>query len=137
MQGKSTCWLWMLLLLFSTGCWLGGMPGVYGQSIPEEVIIDNGGYNTDIYEKVQFNHGSHTLDYGISCRKCHHTWDQREKSAPGKCPDCHGLRDKEKLPLRDAYMNKCRGCHGSYKMEGKPSGPTRCNGCHEKKKRLP
>ena len=49
---------------------------VYGQALPEEIIIDKAVYRTDIYEGVSFRHSVHALDFGIACGICHHTWNQ-------------------------------------------------------------
>ena len=128
--------VWAMLALLLMVIWMGTAEKSNGQDIPEEVIIDKGLYRTDIYEGVRFSHGAHILEFEIACSLCHHTWNREESISPVKCSLCHEVRDTEKIALRDAYMNNCRGCHGRLKIEGKPAGPTRCNECHSKKKRM-
>lgn len=136
MRKKKRCWLWSVVIVWVTVTWMGTAKTACGQDMPEEIIIDKGIYSTDIYEGVRFSHGAHALEFGIACLVCHHAWNQEETISPGKCNDCHAAKDAEKVFLRDAYMNNCRGCHGRLKIEGKPSGPTRCDECHRKKKRM-
>ena len=137
----SRSWRWGCFLIFLLLIWRGRINLIYGQNgqgkIPEEIFINQNKYITDIYEGVLFKHRVHALESGIPCKNCHHTWDQEKKKKPEKCSNCHEIKkEKNKPGLRDAYMNKCRGCHAKLKREGKPSGPTRCNGCHLKKKRI-
>lgn len=127
-----TIWLWTILCVALI--WTGAGSNASGQNMPEKIMIDKGTYNTDIYEGVQFDHGRHAMDLSIACKVCHHEWKQNESKVPGKCSDCHAGKGGEGISLRDAYMNKCRGCHSNLKLEGKPAGPTRCNGCHPRKK---
>lgn len=136
MHKNNRCWSVSVFMLCLIVAWMGTARRAYGQDMPEEIIIDKGVYGTDIYEGVRFSHGAHALGFGIVCGVCHHTWNQEENIFPDKCSDCHAEKKTEKISLRDAYMNSCRGCHGHLKMGGKPAGPTRCNECHRKKKRM-
>ena len=136
MREKSKWWLRAVFTLCLIIIGVGTAQKIYGQNVPEEIIIDKGIYSTDIYGGVRFSHGAHVLDFGIVCGVCHHTWNQEENILPDKCTKCHQVKDTEKVSLRDAYMNNCRGCHGRLKVEGKPAGPTRCNECHRKNKRM-
>ena len=136
MQKNSKWCLMAVFMLYLLVIWMGMVKKVYGQNMPEEIIIDKGIYSTDIYGAVRFLHGAHALDFSIVCGICHHTWNQEKSGFPDKCSHCHEVKDTEKVPLRDAYMNNCRGCHGRLRIEGKPAGPTRCNECHRKKKRM-
>lgn len=136
MRKNNKWWLRAVFMLYLIVIWMGMARKMYGQNMPEEIIIDKGIYSTDIYGGVRFLHSAHALDFGIVCSVCHHTWNQEENILPDKCSKCHMVKDTEKISLRDAYMNNCRGCHGRLKIEGKPTGPTRCNECHRKKKRM-
>ncbi|MCL6583109.1 MAG: cytochrome c family protein [bacterium] len=134
MGGRGRNWLWTILWLVIIG--LGVASSARGQDLPAQIFINNEVYSTDIYEGVKFDHSGHAINLSIACKVCHHEWKQKETKTPGKCIDCHAGKDAEGIPLRDAYMNTCRGCHSNLKLEGKPAGPTRCDECHPKKKRI-
>jgi len=128
--------VWLGTILCMVCIFSGTESWANGQKMPEKIFIDKGTYNTDIYEGVQFEHNRHAVDLSIGCKVCHHEWKQNEAKTPGKCSDCHAGKGGEGIPLRDAYMNQCRGCHSRLKLEGKPAGPTRCDECHPRKSRV-
>jgi len=87
---------------------------------------------------VTFNHELHATVRGIECQSCHHTYKEGETIK--LCSDCH---KKSESPVegfsvmaptnKDAYHDKCKGCHKYTVKELKqPAGPTKCKLCHVK-----
>ena len=79
-----------------------------------------------IYEPSKFGHKAH-VDFGIECKTCHHTGDQK------KCSECHKAEATgDAVKLKDAYHKQCKDCHKKEKEAGK-NAPTSCTACHAKK----
>ncbi len=111
--------------------------------MPEDILIENEGYATDRKGPVSFSHLSHSEDYGVECRECHHiyedgenVWDESDEVQ--KCRECHiptENRGKVKK-LKIAFHRKCKNCHRKLTKEGmSDDAPYRkCSDCHEKKR---
>lgn len=77
---------------------------------------------------VTFSHATHSKSF--NCTECHHTY--KGEGAIEKCSKCHGEKEEgKKVSLKNAFHNKCNGCHKAKKAEGK-NPPTACSGCHKK-----
>jgi hypothetical protein len=87
---------------------------------------------------VTFNHSLHATVRGIECQSCHHTIKAGETIKP--CTDCHKETSSKVEGFsvmapknKDAFHNKCKGCHNYTMKELKQSaGPTKCKLCHVK-----
>lgn len=83
-----------------------------------------------VYKPLKFTHDKH-MDIASKCDVCHHY------SGEGKtptCVTCHSAppgkgKIKTVTGLKDAYHNRCIGCHKEM------SGPVECAGCHSEKKK--
>lgn len=83
-----------------------------------------------------FFHDKHNKKASLEdCSICHHYYEDGQliegvMSVGQPCSDCHHLdKDKEsKLPLMDAYHNRCINCH-----KKKKKGPLACGECHVKR----
>jgi hypothetical protein len=107
--------------------------------------------------EVAFPHAAH---FNYSCQECHHKWDKTSAIQSCTTAGCHDLQAPPTMddgkPIKDpkmkvryfrnAYHEKCIGCHKEIKMENKameatktalgeklsPTGPTSCGQCHPK-----
>ncbi len=83
-----------------------------------------------------FYHDQHNEKAGIEdCSICHHYYENGKlvegaMSVGQPCSDCHHLKKYKgnKIPLMDAYHNRCIQCHKQRKK-----GPLACGECHVKK----
>ena len=106
------------------------------------IIINNEGYERDRKGPVTFTHRKHALDYGVSCWKCHHDYeDGKNLWSPWgetlKCSECHMPSEDvdNVMNLQKAFHERCKNCHRELAKEKKKTGPYRkCYGCHAKKK---
>lgn len=119
------------------------------QVVPDEVMLENKGYEKDKKGPVKLTHKKHNVDYKIACVDCHHVYEGgknvwKEGDHVDKCSKCHpilwpkGKKKKkgEAMKLQNAYHKNCKTCHKTLAKEGKPTGPfKKCNKCHEKKKK--
>jgi hypothetical protein len=102
------------------------------QDIPDEMLIDNWGYATDLKGPVAFLHKSHYTDFKLDCSECHHGY--KEGDTVQKCRSCHNpiATDAGPTRLQNAYHLNCKDCHEERYYAGKPAGPfKKCNDCHE------
>jgi len=105
---------------------------------PEEIIINNQGYNSDKKGPVPFGHQVHAEDYGLACDECHHVYKSgknvwEEGDEVEKCKTCHDPRESkgDAKKLQIAFHTNCKNCH---KESGSDEAPYKtCYGCHKKK----
>lgn len=111
-------------------------------SPPDEIVIDNEGYEKDRKGPVNFPHLSHIEDYEVSCDQCHHDYQEgknvwKEGDPVRKCADCHSpLESKGKVKkLSIAFHKNCKTCHKKAVEEGvSEAAPFKsCYHCHERK----
>jgi predicted CXXCH cytochrome family protein len=109
---------------------------------PEEMMLDNTCYKSDLKGPVPFSHLNHSEDYDIACNQCHHVYENgenvwREGDPVDKCSSCHSpLESKgEVKKLKLAFHKSCKGCHKRMVKEGiaEDAPYRRCNDCHQKK----
>ncbi len=102
--------------------------------VPDIVVIDNKGYESDKLGPVEFNHRAHSEDYGLECNECHHRYVDgenvwKEGDPVGKCEACHdpneSVGDAEKL--QTAFHKNCKDCH---REAGGDAPYRKCNDCH-------
>ena len=119
---------------------------VIANDLPEEVTIEDEGYQKDKKGAVKFNHNKHVKEFEICCADCHHvyvdgknTW--KEGDPVEKCAKCHNPVKEEGeavMNLKKAFHKNCTGCHSALKKEGKITKEQlkslkKCSKCHEKK----
>ncbi len=125
------------------------------QDIPDSINLDS---LVQYYEMVNFDHAKHvglskdcavchhhttgTAVESAICIRCH---KNSGANAVVSCRGCHAARPfsaetinanrqnpltyhKDKVGLRGAYHQSCRGCHVQY------GAPTGCQDCHSRKK---
>ncbi len=94
---------------------------------------------------VLFDHQTHSVDYGLNCKDCHHVNDEGQSDvpaeAPGSCGSCH-TADSEHIPVfadngtfdhevHSADLGlECNECHHNYDEED-GGEPQLCSDCHE------
>ena len=92
---------------------------------PDDIVIENEGYETDRKGPVEFSHLAHMEDYEIECMGCHHdyqdgknVWD--EGDSVEKCVSCHDpLKSEGNVKkLKTAYHKNCKKCHQDLAKEG-------------------
>ena len=107
--------------------------------IPDEIVIENPGYQKDRYGPVNFHHKKHSAEYKIECTECHHDYKDgknvwKECDPVKKCNECHKAEEK-KGGLEDAYHDNCRKCHRDSVKAGKMDKKmSSCTFCHKRKK---
>jgi Class III cytochrome C family len=108
---------------------------------PEEITIENKGYDKDKKGPVKFHHKKHSTDYKDACTDCHHDYKDGKnvwkKGDPvKKCSACHDPNEKKGKvdKLQNAYHKNCKDCHKKAVEEGrsKKAPFKKCNECHEK-----
>jgi len=131
-----------------------------GEGPPPEVIHFEGttgrpleapGVYPRVYSgRVEFPHGKHVSDYGVTCVVCHHadSFDSgvglESEVEITRCVECHdapGLvygrqadeMDEGELVMHRANVmhRRCRGCHQESAAENRAIiAPIACRGCH-------
>lgn len=124
-------------------------PGRGAESAPpEEIVIHSQLWPEKKYEDSKFPHKKHVTEFQVSCKECHHLYENggnawKEGDPVAKCESCHtspktgkALKDappeEQKLSLYNAFHRNCLTCH-----KEKAKGPTKCTDCHSKKKLTP
>ena len=120
-----------------------------GTDFYDEITMDYNKYEKRLFKAsnrdfVKFPHASHSMDYELSCDKCHHI-DLEMGDEVKKCSECHiELKATKKnrtsiMLLRNAYHASCIECHKDFNKEaGDPGGfeesaaPTSCSECHKR-----
>jgi hypothetical protein len=109
---------------------------------PDDIMIDNEGYNPDRKGPVSFSHLNHSEDYEVTCMECHHEYQSgknvwKEGDPVKKCAECHiPLENQgEVKKLQIAFHKNCKTCHKDLAQKGitKDAPYRQCNNCHEKK----
>ena len=109
---------------------------------PDEVKIENKGYQKDKKGPIKFSHKKHHEDYKVACTECHHdykdgknVWKDSDKAE--KCSKCHNPLKKEGKvkKLQNAYHRNCKNCHKAYIKDHPDSKAPykKCTKCHQKK----
>ena len=106
-------------------------------TIKDEIIIENAGYETDRKKAVRFSHKKHIEEYGVVCVKCHHLYQDgvnkwKDSDPVDKCSACHDpVTDKEGvMKLQNAFHKNCKDCHKEVNNEGKNAPDKKCTECH-------
>ncbi len=108
--------------------------------VPEEIVIENPGYENDKFGPADFHHKKHSEEYKIGCTECHHEYKDgkniwKECDQVKKCNECHKAELK-KGGLEDAYHDNCRKCHRDLVKAGKMDKKMgSCNFCHKRNKK--
>ncbi|MBL7100389.1 MAG: cytochrome c3 family protein [Nanoarchaeota archaeon] len=115
------------------------------EDIPEQpsytfLLIDKKVFTNRRKGGVKFTHDQHKDVYKISCKECHHKYENDENiwkdtdSVQG-CEACHHPVEKQGNvdKLQMAYHKNCKDCHKKLAEEGKNAPFKKCNGCHEQK----
>jgi hypothetical protein len=108
---------------------------------PDEVTIENEGYDKDKKGAVHLSHKKHHEEYQVTCTECHHHYEDgknvwKEGDPVKKCVDCHDPNKSEGniKRLQLAFHTNCKDCHKEAKKAGKEKPPTtKCTDCHAKK----
>lgn len=80
-------------------------------------------------KKGMFDHAMHSEDLGLSCKDCHHMYDEQSGGAPQACSACHMQTGDQDMPsIEDACHKQCISCH-----QDMGSGPVTndCSACHK------
>jgi len=106
----------------------------FAQDIPKNIIIEHDIHRLDMFGPVHFGHQLH-IESAITCKKCHHEWDEYSYDLPITCVNCHGRDNvQDVVSLRTAFMKQCLGCHIIQRPDGQKTGPTICTVCHQYKR---
>ena len=110
--------------------------GLSAGDLPNDIKIDEKGYEKDKKGPVEFAHQKHSEFR--ACIDCHHNYkDVVEKGqSVRKCSECHNplRKEGEVIKLQIAYHKTCKHCHQALAKSGKPTGPFKeCSGCHKVK----
>jgi len=110
--------------------------------VPDEIIIENKGYEKDKKGPLKFSHKKHHEEYKAACTDCHHEFKDgknvwKEGDPVKKCIACHDPLEKKGkvMKLQNAYHRNCKNCHKAYiKDNPKSKAPyKKCTKCHQKK----
>jgi len=145
-----TKYLTLLVVVFTGMLFLtvGALTAAEKQAAPDEIMLENKGYEKDKKRPVKLTHKKHNVEFKVACADCHHVYKDgknvwKEGDTVEKCSKCHpapwpkGKKKKkgEAMKLKNAYHKNCKNCHKALKKEGKETGPfKKCNKCHAKKK---
>jgi hypothetical protein len=111
-------------------------------NVPDEVKIENKGYQKDKKGHVKFSHKKHHDDYKAACTECHHDYKDgknvwKDADPVKKCSECHNpLKKDGKIDkLQNAYHKNCKNCHKEIiaKDATKKAPYKKCTECHQKK----
>ena len=107
---------------------------------PDEIVIENEGYEADKKGAVEFAHKKHHEEYKAACTDCHHEYEEgknmwKQGDPVKKCAECHNPLPEEGdvMKLQNAYHKSCKNCHKAEIAEGKDAPFKKCNDCHAKK----
>ena len=110
---------------------------------PDEIMIENSGYEKDKKGPVAFSHKKHHDEYKTVCADCHHKYEGdkniwKEGDPVQKCSACHDPKAKKDKAdkLQNSYHKNCKDCHKKLIAEGKEAEKLpykKCNDCHQKK----
>jgi len=116
---------------------------------PVEVVLLSNLWKTHTKGAVVFTHQNHIKAHNISCRECHHVYEEgknvwNEGMPIAKCETCHDeptVKGERTLPpeaqkknLKLAFHDNCQGCHKKTRKENpETKAPVKCSECHGKK----
>jgi hypothetical protein len=107
------------------------------REVPDLIMIDNQGYESDRKGRVKFSHLKHIKEYKASCIECHHLYQDgrniwKEGDHVNKCVVCHDpVEEKGKaVKLQSAFHNNCRDSHTKASQEGREAPYKKCSECH-------
>lgn len=109
--------------------------------VADVIMIDNkDGYERARQGPVELTHKLHAEDYEVSCRECHHVYENgenvwQEGDHVQKCYECHDHNEDRNgaMRLQNAFHTNCQGCHREVAQQGFENAPTRrCNDCHQR-----
>jgi hypothetical protein len=110
--------------------------------VPDDVTIENKGYQKDKKGPVKLSHKKHSVDYQVACTDCHHEYKDgknvwKEGAPVKKCSECHNplKKDGKIKKLQNAYHRNCKNCHKEViAKDSKKKAPfKKCTECHQKK----
>ncbi len=131
-----------LVMVVFTGLLFLTVGALTAADVPDDVKIENKGYQKDKKGHVKFSHKKHHEEYKAACTDCHHdykdgknVWKDSDKAE--KCSKCHNPLKKEGKvkKLQNAYHRNCKNCHKAYIKDHPDSKAPykKCTKCHEKK----
>jgi hypothetical protein len=140
-EGMNKRLLTLVIVVF-TGLLFLTVGALTAAEVPDEVKIENKGYQKDKKGPVKLSHKKHHEDYKVACTECHHdykdgknVWKDSDKAE--KCSKCHNTLKKEGnvKKLQNAYHRNCKNCHKAYIKDHPDSKAPykKCTKCHEKK----
>jgi len=124
--------------------------GIYAETVPEVIKLEDPAYKEHKKGVVEFTHAKHQKDYAKEypdlykngCGDCHHDKDNKplanlkEGDEVQKCIECHkiaaeapkGKNAKKKLSKKEkikdyhaeALHENCKGCHKAFNKKYKP-----------------
>ena len=109
---------------------------------PEEIIIENKGYEKKRKGPVKFSHLDHADNYDVACTECHHDYQDgknvwKEGDPVKKCIECHSpLKREDKIKkLQLAFHDNCKNCHKDMAKDGitEDAPYKKCANCHQNK----
>jgi len=109
--------------------------------VPDEVTIENKGYQKDKKGPIKLSHKKHHEEYKAACTDCHHEFKDgknvwKDGDPVKKCIDCHDPLKKngKVMKLQNAYHRNCKNCHKEViaKDATKKAPYKKCTECHEK-----
>jgi Ni/Co efflux regulator RcnB len=115
------------------------LPAADHQPFPEEITINNEGYEADRKGPVEFTHIDHAESYEVACKECHHDYMDgkniwEEGDYVPKCIECHDPQESDGniKNLRLSFHRNCKICHRNLAKEGisEDAPYTKCRDCH-------
>ena len=135
-----------VLLVMVVSVFLMSMHSLMATDTPDEVTINNEGYEPDKKGPVTFEHNKHVTEHGIACTECHHEYKDgknvwKEGGPVKECIECHNPvkeEGEEVINLKAAFHKNCTGCHKAMAKDGKITKEElkalkKCSSCHQKK----
>ena len=131
-----------LVMVVFTGLLFLTVGALTAADVPDEVTIENEGYQKDKKGPVKLSHKKHSVDYKVACTDCHHDYKDgknvwKEGEPVKKCSECHSplKKDGKIKKLQNAYHRNCKNCHKAYIKDNPDSKAPykKCTKCHQKK----
>ena len=131
-----------LVMVVFTGLFFLTVGALTAADVPDEVTIENEGYQKDKKGPVKLSHKKHSVDYKVACTDCHHDYKDgknvwKEGEPVKKCSECHSplKKDGKIKKLQNAYHRNCKNCHKAYIKDNPDSKAPykKCTKCHQKK----
>jgi hypothetical protein len=105
---------------------------------PDEVMINNQGYESKQKGPVRLSHSKHIEEYKVACTQCHHEYEEGKNvwekgDLAKKCADCHSPLKEEGVVLnrlKTVYHKQCCNCHIQVNAQGKEAPFEKCTECH-------